>query len=147
MHIGLDHGEMIKKCSNISQKLKISADAVAYRIKGMVNSGLVQQFVPAINYSLLGYSVYAVLMEVRGLAKEQEILLQEFFQTDKNILWAVKTIGKYNLLFYITTKNPEGVHETIASLCQHFPEQIRSYETFIAYEQYKYTYLPEAIFE
>ena len=129
----------------IANKVKLSADAVTYRIKKMVNADYITRFVPSINYVMLGYSVYAVLMDIRSLAKSQDVMLKEFFNTDKNILWAVKTIGKYNVLFYITSKTPAGVHETILNLRNHFPEKIRAYETFIAYEQYKYTYLPEIV--
>jgi len=127
----------------IAEQVNLSADAVAYRLKKMINAGYISGFIPAINYSLLGYSVYAVLMDVRGITNEAK--LKEFFNTDKNILWAVKTIGKYNLLFYITSKVPEGVHETILNLRNHFPEMIRGYETFIASEEYKYTYLPQTL--
>jgi len=127
----------------IAEQISLSADAVAYRIKKMKNSGYITGFVPAVNYALLGYSVYAVLMDIRGLVKEEK--LKEFFNTDKNILWAVKTIGKYNLLFYIISKTPEGVHETILNLRNYFPEMIRGYETFIASEEYKYTYLPQTL--
>ena len=129
----------------ISESLDLSADAVSYRIKRMVNSGYITRFVPAINYQLLGYNVYAVLMDLRSFSPKEDATLREFFRTDRNILWAVKTIGKYNILFYITTTTPDGVHETMLHLREQFPEKIRGYETFIASEQYKYTYFPEEL--
>lgn len=131
----------------IAQQVKLSADAITYRMKRMIESHYITRFVPAINYSLLGYSIYAVLMDIRSFGETQEALLKQFFNTDRNIMWAVKTIGKYNILFYINSRTQTEVHETILNLRNHFPEKIRAYETLPAYEQYKYTYLPRIVFE
>ncbi len=64
---------------------------------------------------------------------------------DNNILFSVKTIGKFNLLAYISTPNPADVHQTILGLRHLFPEKIKNYEVLIAYEEHKYTYFPEAL--
>jgi DNA-binding Lrp family transcriptional regulator len=127
----------------IAQKVKLSPDAVNYRMKNMVNSGLIKAFIPVINYAALSYNVYAILLNLQGLTNEKEKTLNQFLNTDENILWAVKAIGRYNILIYIGTKNPDDLHKTLTSLRNYFPKSIRNYETLIAYEEYKYTYFPD----
>jgi len=127
----------------IASKVKLSADTVNYRIKNMVKEGVILGFIPVINYAALSYSIYAVLLNIQGLTDIKEAKLKQVLKVDENILWAVKTIGRYNIMAYVCTRNSEDLHETLIKLRRYFPEEIRNYETLIAYEEYKYTYFPD----
>jgi Lrp/AsnC family transcriptional regulator for asnA, asnC and gidA len=135
------------KLYKIAEKVKLSGDAVNYRLKKMLHSGYISYFVPAINYELIGYGMYAVLMSFRSLGKKEDSTLKEFFRSDMNTLWAVKSIGRFNVLFYICASNVNAVHETISNLKNYFPENIKDYEILIAYEEYKYGYFPESLID
>jgi Lrp/AsnC family leucine-responsive transcriptional regulator len=127
----------------VGGKVKLSSDGVNYRIKKMIEMGLITGYVPLVNYSLLGYTVYGVLMNIHNLSKEKENKLESFLKNNKNVLWAVKTIGKYNLLMYLSVKESEELHQTLLKMREMFSSDIREYETLIAYEEYKHTYLPK----
>jgi len=58
-------------------------------------------------------------------------------------LWAVKTIGNYNVMIYLAVDKPEDLHDTLNKIRSTFANRIKSYKTLIAYEEYKYTYFPE----
>jgi len=122
---------------------KLSVDAINYRIKKMIKEKLILSFVPIINYSVLGYTTYVVLMDIHNLSKEKEKSLEHFLKGNENILWSVKTIGKYNLLVYVCVKKSDELHQTLMKLREIFSSDIKDYETLIAYEEYKYTYFPE----
>ncbi|MEK6864009.1 MAG: Lrp/AsnC family transcriptional regulator [Nanoarchaeota archaeon] len=122
----------------------LSPDAANYRIKHMVDEGIIIGFVPIINYSALGYSVYAVLVLINGLSADKESRLKQFINSDGHIIWAVKTVGKHNLLLYVCVKDNDELHETINSLRTYLPNDIRNYEPLIAYEEFHYTYFPES---
>ena len=81
-----------------------------------------------------------------SLDDKKEKLLEVFLNNDKNILWAVKTIGKFNVLIYVLAKNTKQLQETSLKLRSLFPNQINSYETLILYKEYKYTYFPASLF-
>jgi Lrp/AsnC family leucine-responsive transcriptional regulator len=127
----------------IADSANLSADAINYRIKKMMQQGLILRFVPIVNYSVLGYTIYAILMNINNLGKEKENKLKNFLKGDENVLWAVKTIGRYNLLMYLCTKKSDELHQALIQLKELFSSDIKDYETLIAYEEYKYTYLPE----
>jgi Lrp/AsnC family leucine-responsive transcriptional regulator len=131
---------------SISSKLKLSTDAVSYRIKNMISSGVILKFVPVINYTSLDYSLYTILLNINSLDESKEKILRNFLIQDKNTLWAVKTIGRFNVLIYLLVKNIQELQDTVLSLRSLFPNQINHYETLIAYEEYKYTYFPEDLF-
>ena len=130
----------------IANKVNLSADAVNYRIKKMINSGIIIKFIPVINYTSLDYNLHTLLLNISGLDEVKEKTLRDFLSADKNILWAVKTIGRYNLLIYLLVKNIEELQNTIMKLRGLFPGQVNHYETIIAYEEYKYVYLPKNLF-
>lgn len=130
----------------IAGKLNLSADAVAYRIKNMLNSGIILNFRPVINYTSLDYNLHTFLLNINGMDEEKEKILRDFLSTDKNIFWAVKTIGRYNVLIYLLVRNIEDLQETVLKLRSLFPKQINHSESLIAYEEYKYIYFPKELF-
>lgn len=130
----------------IASKIHLSTDGVSYRIKNMINNGTILKFVPVINYSALNYSLYTVLLSINDLDLDNENKLRDFLKTNKNTLWAVKTIGKYNVLIYVLVKDIEDLYNTIIDLRSLFPNKINNYETLIAYEEYKYTSFPKDLF-
>ncbi len=136
-----DHGDM--PLHVIAQKLGVAPDTVKYRIKNLRQSGVIKGFVPVINYHLINYTVYAILLNIAGLADKREATLHEFLRTNKDVLWAVKTIGKYNVVLYVCTTQPDDLMKTTAELRSFFTGTVKDYETLINYEEYKYTYYPE----
>lgn len=131
---------------DIADKTKISPDSVAYRIKNMINSGIIKKFIPVINYSSLDYNLYSVLLNINSLNEKREKTILEFLINNSNTLWAVKTIGKYNILIYFLVKNTEELQETVLKLRGLFPKEIKDYQILIGYEEYKYTYFPKNLF-
>ncbi len=131
---------------DIASKVKLSADAVAYRIKNMLKSGIIVKFIPVINYSSLEYNLHTLFLNISSLDKEKEQSLKSFLSNDPNVLWAVKTIGRFNVLVYLLVKNINDLQETIQKVRILFPNQINHYETLIAYEEHKYVYFPKELF-
>lgn len=131
---------------DIADKVKISPDAVSYRLKKM-EENIIIAFLPVINYHSLGYNVHALLLNLSGLDKQKEKKLSDFMKTNPHILWAVKTVGRFNVLAYVCTEKETEIQETINELRNAFPEQIAHYETLLSFAEYKYTYAPDCIFE
>ncbi len=130
----------------IADKLKLSADAVNYRIKNMVRAGVILKFIPVINYSALSFNLYTILLNINTLDERKEKLLKKFLITNQNTLWAVKTIGRFNVLIYLLVRDVDNLQDTMIKLRRLFPKKINRYETLIAYEEYKYIYFPKKLF-
>jgi DNA-binding Lrp family transcriptional regulator len=129
----------------ISKKLKISPDSVAYRIKNLIDIGVIIKFIPSIDYDKIGYTLYCALVNINILTSEKESKLKEYIYSDKNIIWGVKTIGKYNLIIYYLTKDINETQKSIIRLRQCFPKDIKEYEILIGYNVQKYSYFPEGL--
>ncbi len=129
----------------IAEEIKMSADTVTYRVKRLQESDFILGYVPAINYTLINQSVHAILLSIPNMTEKDVSTMQEFLRTNKDILWAVKTIGRYNLIIYVCTESMEDFIKTTEQLRTYLPNKIKNYEILLNVEEYKYTYLPKGL--
>ncbi|MBI4450665.1 AsnC family transcriptional regulator, partial [Candidatus Woesearchaeota archaeon] len=101
---------------DIGHKLGVAPDTVKYRMKRLKAAGVIIGYVPVINYDLIGYNVYAILLNISAFTPQKEATLRQFLRTNKDVLWGVKTIGKYNVFIYICTTDPNHLIKTTAEL-------------------------------
>lgn len=131
----------------LAEHLGLSSDAVTYRIKKLHKAGYIIGYVPAVNYHLIDYSVYAVLVSVTNLTVKDEATLQQFLQTNKDVLWAVKAMGRYSLIVYIATQQMDNFIRTADELRNYLVGKIKDYQMLINIESHKYIYLPKGLLE
>lgn len=132
--------------AEIGGRLNLSADAVAYRIKNMEKSEVIKKFIPVMNYASLGYNLYSLLLDINSLDEKREKILKTFLKTDPNVLWAVKTIGRFNLLIYVLVKSVQELQDTSIKLRELFTNRINHFETLVAFEEFTYVYFPKSLF-
>ena len=132
--------------AELGEDINLSADTISYRIKKLKESGVIKKFIPVINHADLGYSLYSLLLDIGPLDDKKEKLLQDFLRNDPNVLWAVKTIGKFNLLIYVLVKSVQELQNTSVRLRELFVNKINNYETLVAFEEFVYVYFPKNLF-
>src|SRR3989344_4636641 len=130
----------------ISEKTKMSSDSVSYRLKKL-SENIILKYVPVINYHALGYSVYASLLNIGPITESKEGKISNFLRQNENVLWGVKTIGKYNVLLYICVKNNDEFQKTINEIRSLFPNELSDDENLLAVAEHKYTYAPDCLFK
>lgn len=129
----------------IAQEVNLSSDAITYRIKKLQKSNYISGYVPAINYDLINYNIQSILISLTNLNEKEESSLKEFLRNNQDILWCVKSIGKYNLILYICTQKMDDFVKTTESIRQFLANKIKEYETLINFEEYKYNYFPKGL--
>lgn len=130
---------------DLSLKLKLSVDAVIYRIKKLISAGIICEFRPTINYAALGYSVYCLFFRFKNFDKEKEAKFKQFVRQHKNFLWSVSCLGPYNNISYLIVKDTFEFHQVIKELREEFHEILDAYESMLSFAEYKYTYFPEKL--
>ena len=127
----------------LSKKMKVSSDTVSYRLKKLEDAGIIRSYIPVVNYSALCYNIYAVLFRISGLDIKKRMILKGFLTKHPHFLWAVKCVGRYNLLSYLCVQSNEELTRALTELRLLLPDTIIDYEILIANEEYKYTYFPD----
>ncbi len=130
---------------HIAQQVGLSADAVMYRVKKLQKSEYILGYVPAINYALIQYNIHAILIRTTNMTRKDEAAVEEFVRTNKDVLWAVKMLGKYQLLIYICTQRLDDFLKTTEEIRSLLTNKIADYETLVNFEEYKYVYLPKGL--
>ncbi len=123
---------------SMAENVKLSSDAVSYRIKKLKKSGLIRNFSAVTNLSTIGYNWYTLLVQLRYWDSVHESKFKQIVKNHPNILLAMKSIGEWNLLIYIAAKSQTEFHHIVKGLRNEFKTVFRTYETLLGFREYHY---------
>lgn len=85
----------------IAKKLQLSRDVAGYRIKKLVEKGVISKFTLNLKYSDFFYTRFVILLQLREMPNEKENELHKFFLDYKEIVEVVSYFDKwdYQLIF------------------------------------------------
>ena len=127
----------------IAQKLKISAQVVAYKIKRMEKLKLIEGYRPIIDHRTLGYTYYKLWVNLNYADMGQIRKLYSYIKENPLVLYAIKGIGMpEDLDVEIMVKTNEELYQFIKDLKLRFPSLIGDYKTFMFINTEKVRYLP-----
>ena len=129
----------------IAQKVDLTADAVNYRIKKMLEGNIIRKFTILVNLSALGYSWYTFSLAMKTFNNAYDSKFRQFVVTHPYILRAVKTLGVWDFLLYVVADSPKHFHSTVKEIKIHFADIIRNHQTLIAYKEHIYVPLPAEV--
>lgn len=124
--------------SDISKQVKLSRDAVRYRIKKMVENDVIQGFFPLINPPKLGFTLITiVLISLQKSNLESEQKLNKYLKSNKYISNFASLVGKWDYFFTVTSKDLGHFDLIIKDIRDKFPEIINNYEICNVIQTYK----------
>ncbi|MBI4452365.1 AsnC family transcriptional regulator [Candidatus Woesearchaeota archaeon] len=129
----------------IAEKVDLTADAINYRIKKMIDGNIIRRFTILVNLSALNFHWYTFSMAMKTFNNQYDAKLRQFVVTHPYILRAVKTLGVWDFLFYIVADNPRHFHYTVKEIKNYFSEIIRNHQTLLAYVEHLYVPMPKAV--
>ena len=125
----------------LSEPIKLTAEAIAYRIKQLQKGGIVQAFRPIINTPLLSYQYYNVLFRLKKFDNISKMF--NFFKQQPNIIYFVKYLGKYDIGIDLEVRDANELRRILKQIKDMFSEDIESYNSVLIYQEHKLSYLPE----
>ena len=91
--------------SRIAKRVRISKDAVGYRIKNLEKSKIVSGYYSVLNIAKLGYITYKLMLTFQNTTSKIEKEIIEYLKQKKNVGWLVSCDGYYNLMVVTWVKN------------------------------------------
>lgn len=131
----------------VGEKVELSPDAVAYRIKNLVKKGIIKKFTVMLNYSLLNYDWYTFAIRLRMLDQKNEAKFKAFVNNHPLIRRAMKTLGQWDLLLYVVAPSPKEFHSLVKEIKSTFSDIIASYNTWLACTEHFFEPFPKIIYE
>ncbi len=92
--------------TTIAQALNISKDTVAYKIKQLEKSSMIDQYLLFVDARRLGFTRYHILMQFQDIENKQEVY--DKLKTHKSVMWINTFIGKYDIQIIVDAT--DGFH-------------------------------------
>ena len=93
--------------ASLARSLRLSEQAVAYRIERLTSAGIIRAFLTFVNSPKVGYSHYKVYLKLENAKEETENRIFQLLTKTPNIVWVVSLSGKYDLSFSMLARTPE----------------------------------------
>ena len=89
----------------IGRKVKLGKEIVNYRIKRLLNLGILGGFYTMIDFSKLGYRNIRVYIKFQTASLEKEKEIFDYLVKNKNTFEVIKADGDWDLVFTVLVKN------------------------------------------
>ncbi len=126
---------------DLSQKVKLTAESVSYRIKQLEKKGIIQGYRAMIDVSKMGYEFYKAEIRLTSYDKMNDIL--NYCHMHPNIYQVDKTIGGETLEMEFHVKSLKEMLLLIEDFENRFPEIIEKFDYITVLSEEKTVYMPE----
>ncbi|MCK5334376.1 MAG: winged helix-turn-helix transcriptional regulator, partial [Candidatus Aenigmarchaeota archaeon] len=112
--------ELSKNCRIPSIRLAkiacVSREVVDYRIKKLVEKGVITSFVADIDIGFLGCTRYLVYLELQNVDESEETTILKKVVANPFVSWTTTQTGKWNVIFDVIAKDIKQVDGVVRSL-------------------------------
>jgi len=134
----LEQLELNTRQSNrqISKKVGLSKDAVAYRIKRLEEEKLISGYYTVLNIAKLGLMQFKIFISFQNTDSKKEIEIIGYLKKDENIGWVVSCDGYYNLMAVAWVKSPIAFDDFFIKFLNKFSQYCKQREIVVIPEEY-----------
>jgi len=131
--------------SEIGNKVGLPKNVVNYRVKKLIDGGVITLFCTTINRAKLGYMYCRIFLKFRHFSEQIENDLINHISKLKNIHWVASLDGSFDFCIIFLVKSMSQVDEIYNSIVYKFDEYITDRELSMASHLYylSYNYLYE----
>jgi Lrp/AsnC family transcriptional regulator, leucine-responsive regulatory protein len=124
---------------NISKKTGIPADTINYRIKKMLNNGIIKGFSPVCDTTKLGKPIYSwVNLTLQKYDSKFDDAFISYLRSLPEIVYVAKVTGAYHYLFTVATASIKEFDIVFKKILEKFSDAIKSYNTSLMIEEIQY---------
>jgi DNA-binding Lrp family transcriptional regulator len=127
--------------TDLAQILDVSSRQIGYRIKKMVDLGVIEGFRTEIDITKLGYHSFKVYIYLREFRLRNQIMT--YLLQNPNLVCIDTTTGESHLELEFHLETVDRLHEIMQEVSEHFPNAIRNYQYCNVKEIHKWLYLPK----
>ncbi len=114
----------------IADKLNISSDTVKYRIDKMKEAGIIENFMPVINFNKLGLYSFAAILKLSYLTKQQESEVNEFISSLDCVARAIKNLNSEEFFLNLIFSKKDEIENFKDKINSKFSNKIENFEIF-----------------
>ncbi|NQV90993.1 Lrp/AsnC family transcriptional regulator [Candidatus Woesearchaeota archaeon] len=119
----------------VAKKTKLAPNTVINRLRTLIKSKVIKQFLVVLNFNLMGYQWHSLLLKLKNVDQEK---LFTFCKNHPNIAFIASYIGMWNYKISIFTQNNYEFHDVVQEFQDLFSDHILEYGSMIMYSRIKY---------
>jgi DNA-binding Lrp family transcriptional regulator len=124
----------------ISKRTGISVSNVAYRIKRMIETGIIKDFRVVLDLQKMGYYWYKIEIQLDDLNIKRTMF--EYFRQHPNIIYAYETISENDLEVELEVQSYEDFRKILDEIRNLFGKSIKKYHHLLWYKEHKFLFMP-----
>lgn len=131
------------RLNDLANKININRSTVKKKIEKLIDNKIILNFGGIPNLSELGFITYYMLVRI-----EQETpyeVLKKPFTKLKNIFYAGKMIGNYDMILYLNARTPQELKTSIEQFKEEIGEYILHYDLLVQDEVYHWRQFTQGI--
>lgn len=114
--------------SEIAKKVKLSKEVVAYRIKNLVDNGIITRFFTEFNSGKLDYQVVKAHLKFQSFTHEIEKEVYDFFKDKSFATWVANCSGPWDMICGVEVRNAIDYNQVLTKLLDKFSKNLISKE-------------------
>lgn len=122
--------------SEIGKKLGIGKNNVQYRVKRLVEDGVIRKFVTQFSLGTLGLFLGKFYLQLSGFGKDKETEIYAYLINDKRISWVAKCEGRWDLMIGCYVESIKQLSEIKQDFFKKYEKYITSYDAVFLVEGY-----------
>jgi len=141
------HEDSRMSLTDLGKKLKLSRDAVNYRIKNLIKTGIIKDFILRLNYHLLDYQYTTIMIKFRTISQKRKEEFLQYLYNDERFYSLMEQIGTWDLSLMMFFTNAKDLRDFLISIKEKFSDVIHSHDSVIHFDQHYYTQLCDGVVE
>ena len=139
------HEDSRLSLTELGESLGLSKDAIDYRIKNLISTGIIKKFIIRLNYHLLNFQYTTIMLKLASISPYQKKEFLQYIYRDERFYALMDQIGTWDLSLMMFFENPKDQRNFIMELKDKFSEIIQSHESVIHFDQYYFTHLSDGV--
>ncbi len=126
--------------TEIARKVRSSKEVVNYRVKRLIDEGIIKEFVTIFG---LGYWAYKLLIQFEKITPDEEREIINYLIKHSNINWITPCSGNWDLVFAIMAKDPAHFDLILRDVLTQIGKYLQNYKTSVSIgsQAFGHTYL------
>src|SRR3989344_3249218 len=141
------HEDSRLSLTDLGKKLGLSRDAVNYRIKNMIKTGIIKDFILRLNYHLLDYQYTTIMIKFRTISQKRKEEFLQYLYNDERFYSLMEQVGTWDLSLMMFFTNAKDLRDFLINIKEKFSDVIHSHDSVIHFDQHYYTQLCDGVVE
>ena len=118
--------------TQLSRQLKLSREAVNYRIHRLQKASVIREFISKLNYRKLGLVNYNIYVKLSNMDAAMRLRLVEELSGKRHVTWLASLGGRFDFAIEITAGSLEEFDTHFSDIFDSYPDKIGNYQVQVA---------------